>query len=1045
MARFFIDRPVFAWVISLLIVLVGILSIRALPVAQYPDIAPPVVNVGASYPGASAKVVEEAVTAIIEREMNGAPGLMYTSSSSDSTGWASINLTFKQGTNPDLAAVEVQNRLKAVEPRLPEAVRRDGVRVEKAADNIQLVVSLKSDGALDDIQLGELAASNVLQALRRVEGVGKVQSFGAEAAMRIWPDPAKLTALSLTPGDIVAALRSHNARVTIGELGNQAVPKDAPLNASIVAGETLQTPEQFANIPLRAQPGGATLRLKDVARVELGGTDYMYLSRVNGMTATGLGIKLAPGSNAVETTRRIRATMQELAQYFPPGVTWDIPYETSTFVEISIRKVLMTLLEAVALVFCVMYLFMQNFRATLIPTLVVPVALLGTLGVMLGLGYSINVLTMFGMVLAIGILVDDAIVVVENVERIMAEEGLAPREATVKAMRQISGAIVGITVVLVSVFVPMAFFDGAVGNIYRQFAVTLAVSIAFSAFLALSLTPALCASMLRPIDAGHHEKRGFFGWFNRAFARLTARYTARVSGVLARPARFGLAYLAVIGVAALLFARLPSSFLPEEDQGSFMAMVILPQGAPQAETMAVVKDVERYMMENEPVAYVYSVNGFSEYGSGPNSAMFFVTLKDWKQRRGADQHVDAVVERVNAAFAARKNVMVHALNSPPLPELGSTSGFDFRLQDRAGLGHDALAGARQQLLAAAAAHPALADVVFAGQEDAPQLALRVDRDKAQAMGVPMDEINTALAVMYGSDYIGDFMLNGQVRRVTVQADGKSRVDVDDVSRLHVRNVQGQMVPLSAFATLEWSMGPPQLNRYNGFPSFTLNGSAAPGHSSGEAMRAMETLAADLPRGIGFDWSGQSYEERLSGSQAPVLFALSVLVVFLALAALYESWSIPLAVILVVPLGVIGALLGVSLRGMPNDIYFKVGLIATIGLSAKNAILIVEVAKDLVRDGQGLVSATLEAARLRLRPIVMTSLAFGVGVLPLALATGAASGSQAAIGTGVLGGIITATVLAVFLVPLFFLIVGRVLGMRARPARPEDRETLEISP
>ncbi|MPT38721.1 MAG: multidrug efflux RND transporter permease subunit [Achromobacter sp.] len=1045
MARFFIDRPVFAWVISLLIVLVGILSIRALPVAQYPDIAPPVVNVGASYPGASAKVVEEAVTAIIEREMNGAPGLMYTSSSSDSTGWASINLTFKQGTNPDLAAVEVQNRLKAVEPRLPEAVRRDGVRVEKAADNIQLVVSLKSDGALDDIQLGELAASNVLQALRRVEGVGKVQSFGAEAAMRIWPDPAKLTALSLTPGDIVAALRSHNARVTIGELGNQAVPKDAPLNASIVAGETLQTPEQFANIPLRAQPGGATLRLKDVARVELGGTDYMYLSRVNGMTATGLGIKLAPGSNAVETTRRIRATMQELAQYFPPGVTWDIPYETSTFVEISIRKVLMTLLEAVALVFCVMYLFMQNFRATLIPTLVVPVALLGTLGVMLGLGYSINVLTMFGMVLAIGILVDDAIVVVENVERIMAEEGLAPREATVKAMRQISGAIVGITVVLVSVFVPMAFFDGAVGNIYRQFAVTLAVSIAFSAFLALSLTPALCASMLRPIDAGHHEKRGFFGWFNRAFARLTARYTARVSGVLARPARFGLAYLAVIGVAALLFARLPSSFLPEEDQGSFMAMVILPQGAPQAETMAVVKDVERYMMENEPVAYVYSVNGFSEYGSGPNSAMFFVTLKDWKQRRGADQHVDAVVERVNAAFAARKNVMVHALNSPPLPELGSTSGFDFRLQDRAGLGHDALAGARQQLLAAAAAHPALADVVFAGQEDAPQLALRVDRDKAQAMGVPMDEINTALAVMYGSDYIGDFMLNGQVRRVTVQADGKSRVDVDDVSRLHVRNVQGQMVPLSAFATLEWSMGPPQLNRYNGFPSFTLNGSAAPGHSSGEAMRAMETLAADLPRGIGFDWSGQSYEERLSGSQAPVLFALSVLVVFLALAALYESWSIPLAVILVVPLGVIGALLGVSLRGMPNDIYFKVGLIATIGLSAKNAILIVEVAKDLVRDGQGLVSATLEAARLRLRPIVMTSLAFGVGVLPLALASGAASGAQAAIGTGVLGGIITATVLAVFLVPLFFLIVGRVLGMRARPARPEDRETLEISP
>ncbi len=1045
MARFFIDRPVFAWVISLLIALVGVLSIRALPVAQYPDIAPPVVNIGASYPGASAKVVEEAVTAIIEREMNGAPGLMYTASSSDSTGWASINLTFKQGTNPDIAAVEVQNRLKAVEPRLPESVRRDGVRVEKAADNIQLVVSLKSDGSLDDMQLGELAASNVLQALRRVEGVGKVQSFGAEAAMRIWPDPVKLTALSLTPGDIVSALRSHNARVTIGELGNQAVPKDAPLNASIVAGESLHTPEQFANIPLRAQLDGATLRLKDVARVELGGTDYMYLSRVNGMTGTGLGIKLAPGSNAVETTRRIRETMRELAQYFPPGVSWDIPYETSTFVEISIKKVLMTLLEAVALVFCVMYLFMQNLRATLIPTLVVPVALLGTLGVMLGLGYSINVLTMFGMVLAIGILVDDAIVVVENVERIMAEEGLSPHDATVKAMGQISGAIVGITVVLVSVFVPMAFFDGAVGNIYRQFAVTLAVSIAFSAFLALSLTPALCASLLKPVPAGHHDKRGFFGGFNRAFARLTTRYTAQVAGVLARPLRFGLAYALVIGVAALLFARLPSSFLPDEDQGSFMAMVILPQGSPQAETMAVVKDVERYMMEHEPVQYVYSVNGFSQYGSGPNSAMFFVTLKDWKERRDPALQVDAVVKRINEVFAARKNLMVFALNSPPLPDLGSTSGFDLRLQDRGGVGYEALTRARQQLLAKAAEHPALTDVVFAGQQEAPQLQLHVDRDKAQAMGVPIDEINTALAVMYGSDYIGDFMLNGQVRRVTVQADGKRRVDLDDISRLHVRNLQGQMVPLSAFTTLKWSMGPPQLNRYNGFPSFTINGSAAPGHSSGEAMRAMEALAAELPRGIGFDWSGQSYEERLSGNQAPVLFALSVLIVFLALAALYESWSIPLAVILVVPLGVIGALLGVTVRGMPNDIYFKVGLIATIGLSAKNAILIVEVAKDLVRDGQGVLSATLEAARLRLRPIVMTSLAFGVGVLPLALASGAASGAQAAIGTGVLGGIITATVLAVFLVPLFFLIVGRMVGMRARPARPAGRETLETTP
>ncbi|HBO4262166.1 TPA: efflux RND transporter permease subunit [Pseudomonas aeruginosa] len=962
MARFFIDRPVFAWVISLLIVLAGVLAIRFLPVAQYPDIAPPVVNVSASYPGASAKVVEEAVTAIIEREMNGAPGLLYTKATS-STGQASLTLTFRQGVNADLAAVEVQNRLKIVESRLPESVRRDGIYVEKAADSIQLIVTLtSSSGRYDAMELGEIASSNVLQALRRVEGVGKVETWGAEYAMRIWPDPAKLTSMNLSASDLVNAVRRHNARLTVGDIGNLGVPDSAPISATVKVDDTLVTPEQFGEIPLRIRADGGAIRLRDVARVEFGQSEYGFVSRVNQMTATGLAVKMAPGSNAVATAKRIRATLDELSRYFPEGVSYNIPYDTSAFVEISIRKVVSTLLEAMLLVFAVMYLFMQNFRATLIPTLVVPVALLGTFTVMLGLGFSINVLTMFGMVLAIGILVDDAIIVVENVERLMAEEGLSPHDATVKAMRQISGAIVGITVVLVSVFVPMAFFSGAVGNIYRQFAVTLAVSIGFSAFLALSLTPALCATLLRPIDADHHEKRGFFGWFNRAFLRLTGRYRNAVAGILARPIRWMLVYALVIGVVALLFVRLPQAFLPEEDQGDFMIMVMQPEGTPMAETMANVGDVERYLAEHEPVAYAYAVGGFSLYGDGTSSAMIFATLKDWSERREASQHVGAIVERINQRFAGLPNRTVYAMNSPPLPDLGSTSGFDFRLQDRGGVGYEALVKARDQLLARAAEDPRLANVMFAGQGEAPQIRLDIDRRKAETLGVSMDEINTTLAVMFGSDYIGDFMHGSQVRKVVVQADGAKRLGIDDAH----------------------------------------------------------------------EWSGQSFEERLSGAQAPALFALSVLIVFLALAALYESWSIPLAVILVVPLGVLGALLGVSLRGLPNDIYFKVGLITIIGLSAKNAILIIEVAKDHYQEGMSLLQATLEAARLRLRPIVMTSLAFGFGVVPLALSSGAGSGAQVAIGTGVLGGIVTATVLAVFLVPLFFLVVGRLFRLRKAP-------------
>ncbi len=1035
MARFFIDRPVFAWVVSLLIILAGLLSIRGLPIAQYPDIAPPVVSITATYPGASARVVEESVTAIIEREMNGAPRLMYTSATS-SPGSANINLTFKQGTDPDLAAVEVQNRLKMVEARLPEVVRRNGVFIEKSADSIQLVVSITSDdNRLTEIELGELAAANVLQALRRVEGVGKVQSFSPEYAMRIWLDPVRMTSLNLTAADLTVAVRNHNARVVAGDIGDKAVPEYAPISANVVADKTLVTPEDFENIILRAKADGGAILLRDVARVEYGGSEYSFFSRVNGKNAAGLAVKMAPGSNAVATVERIRNTMDELSRYFPPGVSYQIPYDTSAFVEISIIKVVYTLIEAVVLVFLVMWLFMQNFRATLIPTLVVPIALLGAFAVMYGLGFSINVLTMFGMVLAIGIVVDDAIVVVENVERIMAEEGLSPYDATVKAMQQISGAIIGITVVLTSVFLPMAFFSGAVGNIYRQFSLSLAASIAFSAFLALSLTPALCATLLKPADGEYQQKRGFFGWFNRTFVFLTGRYQSRVGRILKRPVRWLVVYGLIIAAVVLLFLRLPTAFLPEEDQGEFMVMVMLPQGATMHETLETLGEVSSYLLKNEPVKYAYEVGGFSFYGTSSSSGMIFATLEDWKERENPDRHVQSIVDRVNRYFHERPNLTVFALNTPPLPELGTSNGFDLRLQDRGGTGFTVLAAARDQLLAEGRRSPVLTNLMFAGLEEAPVVRLDIDRRKAQTLGVTMGEINTTLAVMFGSDYIGDFMHDNQVRRVIVQADGRNRIELDDIRKLRVRSASGELVPLSSFVTLEWDVGLPQLARYNGFPALAINGDAAAGRSSGDAMLEIERIAAGLPAGIGFEWSGQSLEEQLSGDQAPFLFGLSVLIIFLALAALYESWLVPLAVILVVPLGVLGALLGVTLCDMPNDIYFKVGLIATIGLSAKNAILIVEMAKTLYIDGMNLIEAALEAARLRLRPIIMTSLAFGAGVLPLALATGAASGAQAAIGTSVFGGNLVAAALAIFLVPLFFVVVGRYIK---RPLRSQKK-------
>jgi len=1037
MARFFIDRPVFAWVIALAIILAGVLALPKLPVAQYPNIAPPNVSISANYPGASARTVESAVTAIIEREMNGAPGLLYMSSSSDAAGNVSINLSFTQGTSPDLAAVEVQNRLKIVEERLPEVVRRNGIRIEKAAENYMMYLSLTAErGRFDGIDLGDLASSDLIPQLRRVPGVGTAQLFDAEYAMRIWPDADKLTALGLTAGDLSDAVRRYNARITVGEIGSGAVPGSAPINASVTGDDGLTTPEAFGQIPLRADAQGRMVLLRDVARVELGGSDYLYLSRMNGKPATTIGIKLAPGANAVGVAKRVRAVLDEAQAHFPPGVRYEVAYDSSRFVGIAIEQVVKTLLEAVVLVFLVMMLFMQNLRATLIPTLVVPIALLGTFAVMLPMGFSINVLTLFGLVLAIGILVDDAIVVVENVERVMHEDGLSPREATAKAMRQISGAIVGISLVLTAVFVPMAFFGGAVGNIYRQFSLSLAVSMMFSAFLALTLTPALCATLLKPVQPGHGaERKGFFGAFNRGFARLTARYQGGVAKLLNRTGRALVAYGAVIGVVVLLFTQLPTAFLPEEDTGEFMTVVMLPTGATQAQTLDVVRQAEQHFMTQEPaVASTLAITGFSLYGNGQNAAMLFLTLKDWKQRKGADQHVDAVVERANAAFGKIKGAMVMAMNSPALPELGSKPGFDLRLQDRGGAGYERLAQARDHMLAEAAKHPALLEVTFAGQGDAPQVLIDVDRKKALSMGVSIEDINRTLAVMFGSDYAGDFVYRNQVRRVIVQADGKQRVSVEQLGRMHVRNAAGAMVPLSAFTTTKWIVGPLKLDRYNGFPAMTITGSPAAGHSSGEAMAAMESIARTLPEGFGYEWTGQSFEERLSGAQAPALFALSILVVFLCLAALYESWSIPLAVMLVVPLGVLGALLGATLRFLPNDIYFKVGLIATIGLSAKNAILIIEVAKDLVAQGMGLIEATLEAARLRFRPIVMTSLAFAFGVVPLAIATGAASASQRAIGTGVLGGIIAATVLAVFLVPVFFVVVRGVFKGSERQRR-----------
>ena len=1033
MAKFFIDRPIFAWVIALFIMVLGAVSITQLPISQYPPVAPPSIVISATYPGASARTLEESVLSVIEQEMNGSPGLIYMEAVAQANGTGQITLSYQPGTSPDLAQVDVQNRLSRATPRLPSAVTQQGVRVEKARSNFLLVAVLSSDNpAWNPVALGDYASRSVVPELQRVPGVGQAQLFGTERAMRIWVDPAKLAAFNLSMAEVGAAIRAQNAQVSGGEIG--ALPNVAgqAIAATVVVSGQLSSVEQFGNIVLRATTDGATVRLKDVARIELGAQAYATSARLNGKPSTAVGVQLSPSANALATADAVRAKLTELERYFPEGMQWTIPYDSSRFVKISIQQVVVTLLEAVALVFLVMFLFLQNWRYTVIPTIVVPIALLGTFASLLAMGFSINVLTMFGMVLVIGIVVDDAIVVVENVERIMSEEGLSPLQATRKAMGQISGAIIGVTVVLISVFVPLAFFSGSIGNIYRQFAAVMGVSIAFSAFMALSLTPALCATLLKPVAAGHHhEKKGFFGWFNRTFSRTAKRYEGGVAALLPRAGRTLVVYLAIVGAVAVVYMRLPTSFLPQEDQGNLIVNVQLPPGATQERTLAVMEQVEGFMLKQPEVQGMVGVLGFSFSGQGQNAALAFVTLKDWSERTAPGSDAQSLAGRAFGALSGIRDAFIFALSPPPIPELGSSSGFSFRLQDRAGLGREALLAARNQLLGMASQSQLLTQVRPDGLEDAPQLQIDIDRDRANALGVSFDSISSTIGAALGSSYINDFPSSGRLQRVVVQADAPARMQPDDVLRLNAVNNRGQAVPLSAFATTRWVVGPMQTVRYNGYPAMRISGSAAPGVSTGQAMAEMEALAAKLPAGIGYEWTGISREEKLAGNQATILYAFAILAVFLALAALYESWSIPLAVVLVVPLGVLGVLLATLLRGYANDVYFQVGLITIIGLSAKNAILIIEFAKDLQAQGRSAVEAALAAAHLRFRPIIMTSLAFTLGVLPLFLASGAGSASQRAIGTGVVGGMITGTVLAVIFVPVFFVVVRKLFKGSAR--------------
>lgn len=1042
MANFFIDRPIFAWVIAIIISLTGLLAINTLPVEQYPNLAPPTVRISASYPGASAQTLENTVTQIIEQNMTGLDGLLYMSSQSSSTGSASITLTFQAGINPNEAMQQVQNQLQGATRKLPQDVQQQGVTVSKSGDSSLMTVAFVStDHSMTRQDIADYVASNLQDPISRIDGVGSVDAFGSQYAMRIWLDPNKLNNYKLTTQDVVTAIKTQNNQIAVGQVGGTPSVNGQALNATMNAQSQLQTPEQFRDITLRVNTDGSYVTLGDVATVELGAENYDYLSRYNGMPASGMSIKLASGANELATDKLVKAKLTELEQYFPHGLKVEYAYETTPFVQESIKDVVKTLFEAIFLVFLVMYLFLQNFRATLIPTIAVPVVLLGTYAVLYAFGFSINTLTMFAMVLAIGLLVDDAIVVVENVERVMAEEGLSPREATRKSMAQIQSALVGIALVLSAVFVPMAFFGGTTGAIYRQFSVTIVSAMVFSVLVALILTPALCATLLKPIKKGEvHGQKGFFGWFNRVFERSTHQYENGVARIVRNSGRTMLLYLLIIVGLAFAFTRLPTSFLPLEDRGVFMTQIQLPVGSTQQQTLKVVEKVENYLLQSEKknVVSVFSIIGSGPGGNGQNVARMFVRLKHWDERSNPDDSSFAIIDRATAEFNKIKEARVFASSPPAISGLGNSAGFDMELEDHAGLGHAELMKARDTLLAAAAKEPQLTRVRHNGLDDSPQLQVNIDQRKAQALGVNIDDINNTLKTAWGSTYVNDFLDRGRVKKVYVQSAAPYRMLPSDIYSWYVNNNNGEMVPFSAFANSQWTYGSPRLERYNGNAALEIVGEAATGISTGTAMDIMERLVSHLPNGIGLEWTGMSYQERLSGAQAPALYAISLLVVFLCLAALYESWSIPFSVMLVVPLGVLGAVCATWVRGLENDVYFQIGLLTIIGLSAKNAILIVEFANELHRSGKDLLEATLEACRLRLRPILMTSLAFIFGVLPMAISHGAGSGSQHAVGTGVLGGMFTATILAIFFVPVFFILVRRRFpGKTASAIEPDE--------
>jgi HAE1 family hydrophobic/amphiphilic exporter-1/multidrug efflux pump len=1028
MSRYFIDRPIFAWVIAIILMLAGLLAIRTLPVAQFPDIAAPKVTINTLYPGADAQTLENTTTQIIEQQLKGIDHLRYFSSTSDSAGNLAITVTFDQGTDPDIAQVQVQNKLTQATPLLPQEVQQAGLRVSKSASSFLLVMALYSeDGSHDQVDIGDLIASKVQDPLSRIAGVGDTQIFGAQYSMRIWLDPFKMSNLGITVPDITSAITAQNAQVSAGQVGSLPALNAQALNATVTAQSRLRTADEFRNIILRAAAGGATIRMSDVARVELGSENYSFQARFNGKQAAGFGIKLAPGANALDTVEAVKAEVATLSKQFPSDIKVDYPVDNSTFVKLSVEQVVHTLFEAIVLVFVVMFLFLQNFRATLIPTIAVPVVLLGSLAVLQIAGFTINTLTLFGMVLAIGLLVDDAIVVVENVERLIHTEGLSPKEAAKKSMDEISGALIGIGLVLSAVFLPMAFFGGSTGVIFRQFSITIVSAMVLSVLVALILTPALCATILKPAAEGHEHKKGFFGWFNRTFDNGVDRYGKGLKRIERRWGRTMAVYLLIIVGLGLLFMRTPSGFLPEEDQGLLFTQITLPTGTTMEETARTMDRVRDHYLKAEGanVHSVFSVSGYGFVGQGQNVAIAFVKLKDFEERKGEENGVTAVAERANKALAGLRAGMAISFVPPSVLELGNANGFDFELKDVGGVGHDKLLEARNQLLDLAGKDKRLFQVRPNGLEDTPQLKLAIDQAEAGSLGVSQAEINTTVSAAFGGTYINDFIDRGRVKRVYVQADAPFRRTPADLGNFYIRGSSGAMTPFSSFSSTNWNYGPARLERYNGVASFEIMGSPAPGVSSGEAIKAMTDIAAKLPPGIGFEWTGLSYEEQLSGGQAPALYAMSLLIVFLCLAALYESWSVPIAVILVVPLGIVGAVLAANFVGLSNDIYLQVGLITTIGVSAKNAILIVEFAEEKMRDGLDAAEAALQAAKLRLRPILMTSFAFIFGVLPLAISTGAGAGGQNAIGWAVVGGMLSGTVLAIIFVPMFFFVVKRL--------------------